>query len=743
MRRMARRPHLVSVLAGGGAIIAVIVGLTVWAIENGRATAERAAEVATTNLAETLADNFNSTIRQIDLGLMDLEDELARQDRSGHRDEREINAAIARQDARHPDSLGFRIYGADGFLRYGLRNIADRKADLTKTAPFIALRDNPSIGLSVNPPGVGVVTRQARISLSRRITNADGSFGGAIYSSIPISALTQAFGALNLGPGGTVALYHSSFVLAARWPVPSGPDNPVGTVRISDQLRAIVASGATSSHYSYTSVVDGVRRTAHVRKVEGTPYFVLVGFSANDYLAEWRRDSLGLILLAASMVALVLLGMPMALRRIDDHHRREALLQARVALADLSMTHSLRNLLVAALDLVNQLTGAEAGFYFVLEDDQTIVLQAWSSGTMWEVRHASSEPVHYPLAEEGIWAECLHLRHSVIDNNHNPFPACPGLPACLADPRQLLLVPLFRQERIVAIIGFGNKAGGFDRNDLAMVENLADLVWDSTERKRAEEIAALRAEELASSNADLEQFAYVASHDLRTPLRSIVSYAQLLERRYKGKLDADADDFIAFIVDSGKRMTLLISDLLEYSRVSSQSKPLHPVAADEAVAEALDNLRIAIDESEAEITVGPLPTVIGERSLLVSLFQNLLGNGIKYRVADRRPLLSVTAWRASPDTWHFAVADNGIGIETQYFDKIFQLFQRLDPCAETEGTGIGLTVCRRIVQRLGGTIWVESTPGQGSTFLFSLKDAGAAAGQPMEATALRPTFPPS
>ena len=238
--------------------------------------------------------------------------------------------------------------------------------------------------------------------------------------------------------------------------------------------------------------------------------------------------------------------------------------------------------------------------------------------------------------------------------------------------------------------------------------------------RRALEAQALQ---LARSNADLEQFAYVASHDLQTPLRNIVSYTQLLERRYRGQLGADADEFITFIIDSTKQMRRLIIDLLEYSRVSNQSRPLEPVQAGDAMAQALLNLTSEIDQAAAEITVGEMPVVMAEPSHLASLFQNLLGNGIRYRSPDRRPRLSVTAERINIRQWKIAVTDNGVGIEPDYHDKIFEIFQRLDPISKAGGTGIGLTICRRIVHRFGGSIWVESAPGHGSTFFFTLDGA--------------------
>jgi len=224
-------------------------------------------------------------------------------------------------------------------------------------------------------------------------------------------------------------------------------------------------------------------------------------------------------------------------------------------------------------------------------------------------------------------------------------------------------------------------------------------------------------DKLAASNADLEQFAYVASHDLKTPLRSVASYAQLLERRYGGRLDADADDFIKFIVDGSKRMSVLIDDLLEYARNSQAERDPTGIAAAEAVEAALANLNAAITASGARIHVGSLPTLLAERPHLVSLFQNLIGNALKFRHPERVPEVTITAEPDCIGYWRLAVTDNGLGIAPEYREKIFAIFQRLDAAAE--GTGIGLAICRRIVQRMGGRLWIEAAPGEGSIFFFT------------------------
>lgn len=247
------------------------------------------------------------------------------------------------------------------------------------------------------------------------------------------------------------------------------------------------------------------------------------------------------------------------------------------------------------------------------------------------------------------------------------------------------------------------------------------LKIDIAARQQAELELALKAQELARSNADLERFAYVASHDLQEPLRMVASYTQLLARRYKGKLDADADDFIGFAVDGANRMQHLIQDLLSYSRLTTRGKTLELTETRMACENAVKNLQQAIKDSDAAVVVEDLPAVLGDATHLAQLFQNLIGNAIKYR-GDRAPEIRVAATAKEAD-WIFTVKDNGIGIEPQYFERIFQMFQRLHTRKEYSGTGIGLAICRKIVERHGGSIWVESRPGEGSTFLFSIPRA--------------------
>jgi len=247
-------------------------------------------------------------------------------------------------------------------------------------------------------------------------------------------------------------------------------------------------------------------------------------------------------------------------------------------------------------------------------------------------------------------------------------------------------------------------------------------IRDITLRKEADAHLVEKVEELNRSNEELEQFAYLASHDLQEPLRMVASYTQLLSRRYKGKLDSDADEFIAFAVDGANRMQRLIQDLLMYSRVDKKGQKLLEISSDGALQKALFNLRGAIEQSGALVTQGPLPEVTADEIQLVQLFQNLIGNAIKYQGAGI-PHIHVSATRNGAPKWIFSVKDNGLGIDPQFFERIFGMFQRLHKRDEFEGTGMGLAICKKIVERHGGNISVESKPGLGSTFSFTLKSS--------------------
>jgi signal transduction histidine kinase len=281
------------------------------------------------------------------------------------------------------------------------------------------------------------------------------------------------------------------------------------------------------------------------------------------------------------------------------------------------------------------------------------------------------------------------------------------------EPFSKVLLPLIIQDELQ---GFAV----FDTADLDSCANIVRQIVVEYERRQAQERLENQAEELARSNVELERFAYVASHDLQEPLRMVTSFLQLLERRYGGQIDADADEFIGYAIGGATRMKTLVKDLLAYSRVGRHGQPLVRVDCTAILEQALANLILVIDEYGATVTHDRLPTVMADEAQMVQVFQNLIGNALKFH-SERPPEIHVGA-EHDDGAWVLSVRDNGIGIEKEYFDRIFVAFQRLHDQTRYPGTGIGLAICKRIIERHGGEIWVESEPGQGSTFFFTIMD---------------------
>ncbi|MFP2931083.1 sensor histidine kinase [Pyxidicoccus sp. 3LG] len=281
-------------------------------------------------------------------------------------------------------------------------------------------------------------------------------------------------------------------------------------------------------------------------------------------------------------------------------------------------------------------------------------------------------------------------------------------------------IPLLVRGQLVGVLGlYGRLPLGEDA--MAALGAVADAIAQGVERRRAEETLKQHAQELARSNEELQQFAYVASHDLQEPLRMVASYTQLLGRRYKGKLDADADEFIRYAVDGVTRMQRLIQDLLTYSRVGTRGRDLRPCDSGRALERATANLQAAIQETRATVLGGPLPAVLADESQLAQVFQNLIGNALKFH-GEAPPHVEVAGEHQGAEV-RFTVKDRGIGIDPQYFDRIFIIFQRLHGKEEYPGTGIGLAICKKIIERHGGRIGVESEQGRGTTFWFTLPAA--------------------
>ncbi|MDZ4347500.1 MAG: GAF domain-containing protein, partial [Candidatus Binatia bacterium] len=384
------------------------------------------------------------------------------------------------------------------------------------------------------------------------------------------------------------------------------------------------------------------------------------------------------------------------------------------ALAPIGADIQVQDLLAGIIERLQSATGADAALIRILDEEKTSF---------------------YCLAQYGFSSEYLEGLRRVSEGTSTQEAMARGEPILSADlssdPRRsrkrllqfgfnsYALLPLTVKGQVTGVINLASRTLGYfheGRKEYLMA--IARLVGIVIENNELLQSSVRSAAELKRSNQELEQFAYVASHDLQEPLRMVTGYTQLLAKRYGDSLDQTAKEYIGFAVDGAKRMQGLIQDLLVYSRVGSKGKAFAWTDCEAVLDRALAGLQIAIRECGARVTHDPLPTVIGDDLQLGQLFQNLLGNAIKYR-NSKAPQVHVSC-KQETEQWTFAVKDNGIGIEPQYRERIFQIFQRLHTHQEYKGSGIGLAICKKIVERHGGKIWVESEPGKGSTFYFTL-----------------------
>jgi signal transduction histidine kinase len=338
------------------------------------------------------------------------------------------------------------------------------------------------------------------------------------------------------------------------------------------------------------------------------------------------------------------------------------------------------------------------------------------------------------VQDEAAFTKALHAHHPEIVLADYNLPTWKGMEAVAVLHREGLDVPLILVSGALGDVTAVDciKRGATDYVLKDGLARLPEAIRRALEEKatrqlrlRAERDLARKNVELERSNADLEQFAYVASHDLQEPLRMVTAYTQLLAERYQGKLDADADKFIGYASEGAQRMQVLIQDLLAFSRVG-RNVARREVECNSMMLEILQTLSSSIQESGAAITAGALPTLWGDRTQLAQIFQNLIGNAIKFRKQEEPLVISVSAEKNDLE-WRFKVTDNGIGIAPEHLENVFVVFQRLHARTEYPGNGIGLAICKKIVERSGGKIWVESEVGHGASFIFTLPLASCSA----------------
>jgi len=394
-------------------------------------------------------------------------------------------------------------------------------------------------------------------------------------------------------------------------------------------------------------------------------------------------------------------------------------------IAKIFLTISDEDMYSEVLNIVLEALESKYGVFGYIDEKGDLIIPTMTR-TVWDKCDVKEKDIIFPKNTWGksSWPKAIREKKFNYSNKRSPLIPKGHIPI-----ERHINMPVVHRGEVIGLLQVANKEKDYIERDINLLKKISDFIapvlnarLQRDRMQKAQEHALKeiqsREEELKRSNKELEQFAYVASHDLQEPLRMVSSYTQLLEKRYKDQLDQDAKDFIGFAVNGANRMQRLINDLLSYSRVNTRSQPFAAVDSQSILGQAIANLQPHIEETGAVVTNDDLPEIKGDESQLLRLFQNLIENALKFR-GNESPRIHISA-KKQKNTWLFSIKDNGMGIDPKYKDKIFVIFQRLHSKTEYSGTGIGLSICKRIVERHGGQIWVESTLNKGSTFYFTI-----------------------
>ncbi|MBI2236226.1 MAG: PAS domain S-box protein [Magnetospirillum sp.] len=635
-------------------------------------TSLRGAELNTANYVRLLEEHAKRTLEAGDMLLQRLLDRVAVKGAQGVAASREDWQALAEAAAGSPQTGALFLLDARGEVLFNTRGFpAAPGANLADRDFFRAVAEGaaePYVALSFYEPGTG----KPSFAIARRIQGPDGSFAGVAVATIESDYFKAFYGELGFSEHVAFGVYKHDGAILVRQPMAA---EDIGRKIPANAPLLKLMPTQPVGIYRAVSTYDALNRIVAYRKSEAPAIVAWVATTEEDALAGWwQRLARNSALAVASIV--VMAGLSLAVLR--GIHREERAATALSALFDLSPLGMIRS------DMEGRILAANRAFIDML---------GYPAAELTTLSHREITPASFAGEDRRQWQSLsAQGRYGPYEKEY-----------------------IHRDGRRLAVRLNGARVSDGDET------YSWTIVEDITDRLAAENALRERTDQLARSNAELEQFAYVASHDLREPLRMVTSYVTLLERRYGDLLGPDGRDFVGFARDGALRMNRLILNLLEFSRIGRDHQAFTPVALSEVVAAAVEDLGVTITEAEATVTVeGDLPVVSGNAEELTRLFENLIGNAVKYRRPGEKPAVRIAAKPEKSGWWQLIVSDNGIGIEPEYHRRIFQIFQRLHGRDQYEGTGIGLAMCKKIVEHHGGCIWVESQHDRGCSFNFNL-----------------------
>ena len=662
-------------MALGAILIALLLAATAYEIWRQRSVAIDTAESRMSSLALALAEQTERIIRNVELVMDASAESISGSDTVI--ESKAVHQELIERAVGVPQIQGVAVTDAKGNIVNTLTKWPAPPVNLADRAYFQAHREKLDSNLFIGMPVTSRLHDTQVITLSKRLSGPDGKFKGIIVATLDPQFLDEAFIRVLPPHNSALALFRNDGILLSR--IPSAPGAKFG--KSYGHLPDFQAGSPPSGVARGASPMDGRIRIVSYQTLASYPLRVNLSLDQEDLLRSWSDNATRLAFFGVMAVMVVTAGIfglarklkaeEEGVRQLKESERRLRLSQFTLDnAADMVFWSDVAGTIIYGNRAACDRTGCPIEDLLGLNFTDILITRAWNTEIEAVRRNGAArfESRHKPRSGEA-------------------FPV----------------------DVVMTIVTWEGQ------------EYFCATARDISDQKKSEAALAEKSRNLEASNAELEQFAYVASHDLREPLRMVNSFVTMLAKRYGDKLDQEAQDYIAFAQDGATRMDRLILDLLEYSRVGRLDRPLAPVALGGAVELARKSLLHAIDESHAIIDIAPdLPVVMANEEELVRLLVNLLANAIKYRDADRDPHIAVTA-TVNGATVECRIADNGIGIQAEYYDRVFRIFQRLHARDRYEGTGIGLAICKKIVERHGGQIRVESVPGQGSAFIFTLK----------------------